>query len=271
MIYRKGIGSRWYFSPPVIAIFFITTGLLCVPEWRSSVFTFASPSRRLSGFPLLDHCSEQTCSWVVDDPRAPKSVAARHPESSNIPRDHSVFDLEAAPEITDCLSTCPSGRSNANCIVSTPARTVIAPVTTLFTRVTAQVSQSISQPELIKLFALKTDPCRRGPTVISATSLVNNGNECLIAASLDSVNLHVIIQIPERLTGSWKSRTTPIVLSFENATQPVVRIFKGKLGSAEQESLHPLNGEFGGKVNWLQSDGHRLFLKTKGCLGVSLD
>jgi hypothetical protein len=208
----------------------------------------------------MDSCSDgSVCSWLSGDPR--------HIESP----DAVPFNaLALAATESSCLSKCPPGVVNANCasgaLVSSEAKSVGELLGWI-----ESGKKRIEPKELVTLFQTgrtAEDPCGRGPTVLSASGLVNMGGDCKIETTLAQLNARLEIRIPKRLAGTWETRTFPMRIRFGSNDAPIVRILKARSNTGRDEP-HPLDSEFGGRVLWAEADARRLYVRTNGCVGVS--
>jgi len=179
-----------------------------------------------------------------------------------------LLDSENAiePDDASCLGKCAAG-TTADCVSSKIDTANTESIRTLYLWVSTPDRTSIQPNELQKLFGLESDECHRGPTTLSSSGMVNDGDECVISAASDDPKLLLRLNIPKHLEGSWMSRQgSSISLRLVGKFLPTVHFFK-----SNGKDRHALDSDFGGRVLKVESDGHRLVVRTDapGCIGVS--
>lgn len=134
----------------------------------------------------------------------------------------------------------------------------------LMTRVSAG-EFTLSPKELDDMFHQLSDPCGRGTTSVTLLGVSNSGiSPCRLDAPLGG-GVKLRIEIPARVEGSWSLRSGAMLkLVFaRDEYAPLIHFLDAKGAPLI------LDEEFGGRIRFAESDGQRLFVRTRGgCVGV---
>jgi len=241
--------SRW----PAARAFLV---LCCLPV---ACFLLYRPQRQKPGgwgdaFTHSAICPDKACSWSWGDVKVAKQTEA---------------GLLHAQSNESCLSMCPVDIMNARCEVGDASSAVQKSLSALYKLIGAR--KTIQPAELLSMFDLTKDPCRRGPTAFSPAGITNFGDECLVRTEFADAGLQVAIQIPARLEGRFATPSSTFRLNFAPDTAPVIHIYELAADVGGKPKLHGLDATFGGTALWVEADGKRAFFKTRGCVGVGLN
>jgi hypothetical protein len=200
-------------------------------------------------------CPTSTCSWA--------SVGLT--ENIHAPADPGLLGADSNES---CLAICPPGITNGRCQVANADASLKQSLRSVHGMVTGP-SRLIPAQDILSLFRLEKDPCRRGPTGVTSSGVTNFGDDCYVRSEFGS--LQVAIQVPAHLEGVFARSSSSVRLSFPTDYAPVIHIFGTKRKPNGDLELSGLDRIFGGTALWVESDTKRVFFKTRGCIGVGLN
>jgi hypothetical protein len=179
-------------------------------------------------------------------------ASERHgPQSSNNwHHDADQCDSECASNGPFCLkvnlennNSMPSKVEEARKLIVDPAR------------------DRIRTREFLQIFALKTDPCGRGDTILTASQISNEGTSCFLNSSISDGKgmFKFTVRLPETLKGTRTVRENNVIVTFVDPnTSPSLII--GRID---------LDTEFGGRVERAIANSESGVISTeRGCIAV---
>lgn len=177
-----------------------------------------------------------------------------------------LASLSTSHPAQSCLDLCPKDETlNGNCSVNVlKDATQSGSIDKLRTALLAGTS-IITEQELTSDFHT-SDPCTRGATTISNTTLTNDGvHACTVSTDLTNLDLTLQLDVPKHLEAQWVSRSPAIKLTFSDPRNAPSLSFLKPHGQGRD----PINDNFGGVVQSVEADDGRLFLRVPhGCVGV---
>jgi hypothetical protein len=228
--------------------------------------------------PLTNQCDSKPTAQVFGDVLVDRSIL----KDLSTVKLRSVILTEASaynnadtldPALTNeadhsvsCLAKCPAGKTTADCLAGTINPGDADGLKHLFAKVASPETTIILPDELRAMFHIDHDACSREKTALNQQGLSNEGHGCSVEDRMNKPKLRLKLFVPDRLEGVWEARSpSGIRLKLTSKTNAVLRFENEKTGQP-----HPLNAEFGGAIQWVEADSHRLIVRTetKGCVGI---
>jgi hypothetical protein len=153
----------------------------------------------------------------------------------------------------DCAKACDSSPPSPLCSLNSLPEKERAEIDQLFATVTKLSGKVLGSADLLKMFGLSVDPCKRADTTFANGRIANSGqSECFLSTKVDDIG--VALRIPKTLEGQLLSLTDKEVrIAFQNeASSPELKI-----------DDVDLNDDFGGIVTMVSVVPSRALLQVR--------
>lgn len=167
-----------------------------------------------------------------------------------------VAQVAWTASLDQCIKDCPSSQA-PYCLALPDSLRLSAPVSKLSNALNTK--NKLTAAELMALFTVKADPCRRSSTDVTGGRFTNRGDACAVrvSAKLLTDEIGVNLLFPTDLSGTVSKVGDSTRIEFADAfTAPVLHIADDKLDPS-----------FGGLVRGLDLSAQRAIIATsRGCI-----